>query len=307
MNTVLTIQQLINTYLQDRDIAASSRVTYRYILSYFFRYLINQKKDARKPLRADIISYKEYLVFDCKSEYTIDLYINSLKGFFFWLAEQGYYSNISTGIKNVKRTKGFKKLPLSIDQVNTLLASIDRETICGKRDYAMIRLSLTAGLRVIELSRLRISDLTMNEMIIHRKGSITPNQRISICNKMLFAIEDYLSARLELDEDITVHAPLFATHSLRSKVRKPIHAREVSRVIKDRLHAAGIINKKITAHSLRHTTGCELHNQGVALASIQRFMGHANISTTQLYTQFAELSKMERDKPSQILSSLIKD
>jgi site-specific recombinase XerD len=306
MNTTLSIQQLITNYLQDRDIAASSRVTYKYILSYFFRYLVDMKKDATNPKRTDVITYKEHLVFDCKSDYTIDLYINALKGFFIWLTEQGYYSNITQGIKNVKRVRGFRKLPLSVDQINILLHSIDRETITGKRDYAMIRLSLTAGLRVIELSRLRISNLSANEIIIHRKGSITPNQQMAICNKMHAAIEDYLIERME-NETLEDHTPLFASHSLRSKTRKLLHAGEISRIIKDRLHESGINNKKITAHSLRHTTACVLHSEGMELTSIQRFMGHANISTTQLYTQFAELDKMERDKPSQMLSNLIKD
>lgn len=307
MNTTLTIQSLIGKYLLDRDIASTSRVTYGYILSYFFRYLIKQNKDPRLPSRADIISYKEHLVFDCKSEYTIDLYINALKGFFYWLAEQGYYSNISTGIKNIKRTRGFKKMPLTVANMNTLLSSIDRDTVCGKRDYAMIMLSLTAGLRVIELSRLRISDLAPDEVTIQRKGSITPNQTISICSKMHHAIEDYITARLENDEPIENSSPLFATHSLRSKVRKPIHAREVSRIIKDRLHTAGIRNKKISAHSLRHTAAVQLLESGEALTTIQRFLGHNSVNTTQLYTAYGEIKKLELSRPQKFLSDLIKD
>jgi len=294
---------LIEEYLINRELADSSKVIYRCIIHSFFKFIINCGKDARRPSSPDAIAFKVMLEQSGKSSFTVNLYITSLKTFFTWLQKDGKYDKIPTaGLKRLKKHIGFTKLPLTIEQMNGLLDSINTDNLKGKRDYTMIMLALTTGLRTNEIATITLEDIEGCIVKIKGKGHTTKDQTITIPESVKELINDYITARLE-EEEVTDHSPLFVSHAGRKPVL--LTGNEIGKIIKIRLVQAGLVDKKITAHSLRHTTAVNLINEGVDLPYIQRFMRHANISTTQIYTKRGEYEMLNKIKPQEMLSKLI--
>lgn len=294
---------LIEEYLMNRELAASSKVIYRCIIHSFFKFIINCGKDARRPASPDAIAFKVHLEQSGKSSFTVNLYITTLKTFFTWLHIDGRYDKIPTaGLKRLKKHIGFTKLPLTVDQMNGLLDSITTDNLKGKRDYTMIMLALTTGLRTNEIATILLEDITDCSVKIKGKGHTTKDQVITLPISVKELIDDYVSFRLD-EEDVTNQSPLFVSHAGRKPVL--LTGNEIGKIIKERLVKAGLIDKNITAHSLRHTTAVNLINEGVDLPYIQRFMRHANISTTQIYTKRGEYEMLNKIKPQEMLSKLI--
>lgn len=296
--------RLIEEYLDNRDISTSSKKIYRCIINGFFRFLVITGRDAKRPGVPDAINYRNHLEKIGMSNYTIVLYITSIKTFFTWLAKEGKYDKVPTaGLRKLKKHVGFTKLPLSIDQMNQLLESISTGNLKGKRDYTMMMLALTTGLRTEEMANILLEDITGIRIKIKGKGHTTKDEVITMPESVKELIDDYITSRLEV-EDITDQSPLFTSHSTR--ISSMLTGNEIGKIIKDRLIKAGLKDKDITAHSLRHTTAVNLINEGVELPYVQRFMRHANISTTQIYTKRGEYKMLEVIKPQEKLSNLIK-
>lgn len=304
-DTIRNHKSLIAEYLESRELTRTSKITYESIINLFFRYMVQSGRDATRPTAKDAIAFKYQLEVSGKSPYTIALYIMTLRTFFTWLTESGYYNQVITkGIQRIKKRITYSKLPLTKDQVQQLLSSINQSTTLGKRDALMISMSLTTGLRVNELANVQLQDINGTYVNVIRKGYTTKGQRIEIPESILPLIEDYISERLEHGEEVTSESYLFVSHTTHPS--RNLKANRLSEIIKSRLVRAGIDDPKITAHSLRHTSACFLLEQGFELAVIQRFLGHSNISTTQLYTRYAEYDMLDKQKPQETLSEMIK-
>lgn len=308
MNSPLTVQQLINKFLAQKDIAASSRRTYKTTVNSFFRWLVIKKYNARRPTRENIIEYKADLISEKKSDATTNLYINSLKSFFSWTDETKVYTNIAQKIKAPKRYQGFKKQRLSIDQINILLNSIDRNTIAGQRDYTMILMGFINGLRTIELSRLLIEHIDVARMKAHiqRKGDSQPMQWLPITEEIRNAVSDYIQTRMDNEESLNVDSHLFVSHKNRNHISNPLTAQEIGVIISKRLKACELHSKVITAHSLRHSAATYLLESGWSIYEVQKYMGHASITTTEIYLKSADLVNLHKEKPQETLLNLLK-
>ena len=151
------IHNFCNTFLTDQDVKPSSRETYRKALKVFICWLSDQ--DTHNPVREDILAYKEFLQAQGLSSFTVSGYMVAVRKFFEYLEATIGYPNVAKGIKGAKRSKGFRKDPLTVDQVRDLLNTINRATIQGLRDYALLNLMLRTGLRTIEIIRADIEDI----------------------------------------------------------------------------------------------------------------------------------------------------
>lgn len=306
MSDIITNHQaIISEYLESRELSPNSRITYKNVINIFFRFMVASGRDAKRPTPKDAIAFKYELEKQNKSTFTIALYLMALRTFFTWMVEAGYYDIIITkGLQRIKKRVAYSKLPLNKLQVSQLLNDIDQSNLIGRRDYLMLSIALTTGLRVNELANVQLSDITGTHINVLRKGYNTKSQSIELPESLLPLLEDYISQRIEQGEDVNDTSYLFVSHSMRRSA--PMKANRLSEIIKARLIKAGINNKKITAHSLRHTCACFLLEQGYELAVIQRFMGHNSITTTQIYTRFAEYDLLEKQKPQETLAKMIK-
>lgn len=260
----------------------SSISTYKAALRAFGRHLAAQGICA--PQRADIESFEAALRTAGARDTTIALYMTALRRFFAWLAARGIYADIASGYKPVERVdrQVHRKDALSAADMRIILESIDRSTLKGKRDYALIVLAVVGALRTIELSRATVGSLQTiggaPALRVHGKGRSTDNDFVRISETAAKAVREYLAMRGACASDDSLFVSL-----KRGRVGKCLEARRISEIIKQRLRAAGYDSDRLTAHSLRHT-GVTLALQGGAtLEQVKVYARHSNVQTTLIY------------------------
>lgn len=271
--------ELYNNFVSYLDTSERTTETYRRALMVFARYL--KEHEIEQPTRADIIAFRDHLKERYKPA-TVKIYIVAVRLFFQWLEQMGLYPNIAEHIKGAKIDSTFKKDYLTSSQVKSVLQNIDTATAQGRRDYALMLLMITGGLRDIEIHRANIEDLGTlgNETILHiqGKGREERTEYIKITPEVEKAIRNSIKDR----RTAAGRDPLFISLSNNSKGQR-ISARSVSGIVKKRLVSAGYNSERLTAHSLRHTAVTLALLAGNPLEVVQEFARHRNISTTQMY------------------------
>jgi len=238
-------------FLDLLELRETSKGTYKRQLKLFFRWLEN--RDIVKPNSEAIAAYIVYLEKKKGlSDFTICGYLTAIKLFFSWLETVNKYPDIAKKIKGPKKKNIIKKAFLNNEQVEELLKSIDRATVDGKRDYALINLMVSTGIRIIEVQQAKRGDLIdCCDFVVlwaQGKGKDFKNKHIKLEKAIFAPIYEYLDER-KLSSDTE---PLFASHS-KKNFGQSITIRSISRIVKNRLRAIGINNKKISADSLRLT------------------------------------------------------
>ena len=148
-----TFDRFIN-YL---DASPKTVETYKKALRQFFNYLaIN---GIRQPQREDVIAFRDDLKASGLKPTTVQNYITATRIFFKWTEQEGLYPNIAEHVKGAKLDKNHKKDYLTSSQAKEVLANIKTDTEEGLRNYAILSLMVTGGLRTIEVSRANVGDL----------------------------------------------------------------------------------------------------------------------------------------------------
>ena len=173
------------------------------------------------------------------------------------------------------------KLPetLSAAHLQSLLSSIDPAKPLGKRDLAVLELFYSSGLRLSELCNARFEHLDEDDAILRVTGKGNKTRLVPVGDRALQAISHYLvSERPEL-----VKSGKTSSHIFLSIRGGPLSPDRVRQIVKSRAEQAGLPHK-IYPHLLRHSFATHLLEGGADLRVIQELLGHADISTTQIYT-----------------------
>lgn len=302
MRTTLKLNEIVDEWIAESDILPATKRDYGRKIALWFRWLAGQDIDTRSPERGDVLRFKQSLQAEGKSVYTVNSLITIVKLFYGFCERQGYYTNIAAGIKSSKRMSEYCKLPLTAKQAFRLLDSIDTTTIIGKRDRLMISLMLFNGLRTCEVERINIGDFSKREnepvLYIQRKGRTDKNEIVVLHPSTVEWFEDYIA-----DRDFTDVSPLFISH--KSKCNNRLIKQTIGRIIKQRLALIGISNPKISAHSLRHTFGTLMVEQGVDIETIKDMMGHSDTKTTRIYVEMAQRRHLLHHSPSMAVGNEI--
>ena len=305
MRTTKTLTEIVDEWITLLDALPATKADHRRKIGLWLRWLASQKIDPRSPSRADILRYKQELQKQGKSVFTVNGYITVIKVFYKHCATMRYCDDIAAGIKTSFRTKEHYKHPLTRQQCGDLLASIDRETIVGARDYLMIQLMLTNGLRTCEVERINIGDFDTlegkNVLHIQRKGRIDKHDVVAVPDEVMASLEDYLSMRTD---NLGMDSPLFI-NLMRGREPQRILKATISSIVKERLRAIGIDDPKITAHSLRHTCGSLMVEEGMPIETIQDMLGHNDPATTQIYIDMARQKRLLEHSPSVVIAKII--
>ncbi|MCQ3035845.1 MAG: tyrosine-type recombinase/integrase [Bacilli bacterium] len=269
----------INRYIQTLDRKPITRDSYNRILNSFYEYLISTSK--LTPSKEDIIVYKEYLKEHVGSA-TVQKVMVVLRGFFIDLASNGIYPNIMLGIRGEKINRNFKRSALTIEEVSKLLKKAKKlaTTLEGKRNYAIVSLIATAGLRTIEVERANKNDFSfkgdVHILFIQGKGRDDKSDYAKISNEVYSIIEDYIFARNDNEE------ALFVTHSRNTKPSR-LTTKNIRGIVKELLRRIGIDDPHYSAHSLRHSLATNLIKNGMSINEAQLLLRHKDISTTMFY------------------------
>jgi len=280
--------ELFTRFLAYLDATPKTIETYTRALSQLFNYF--SLNGIRQPQREDIVAFREELKASGHKPTTVQNYITATKLFFKWTAQEGLYPNIAEHLKGAKLNRDHKKDYLTSRQVKEVLAGVDRSTEQGLRDYAILTLMITGGLRTIEVVRADVGDIrTLGDnsvLYVQGKGREEKTEYIKISPQVEKAIWAYLTARGEKDEK----APLFSSTSNNNKGAR-LTTRSVSGIVKTRLQQAGYDSEKLTAHSLRHTAVTLSLLAGKDITEVQQFARHANIATTMIYNHALDKAK----------------
>lgn len=278
----VAIEQMLDGFLGSLDVKPASKETYRKNISRFICYYVS--RNIQQPSRLDILNYKNYLLDAGYTSSTVSGYIIAVRKLFEWLESEKIYPNIAKSIKGARRAKGFRKDVLSVEQVKKVFKKINRKTLNGKRDFAILNLLVRTGLRTVELQRATVADLR-NEggeqvLYIQGKGRDAKDDFVLLTEQTFLPIKEYIRARATARDG----EPLFASHSNKN-FGSQLTVRSVRRVVKRAFLLAGINDARVTAHSLRHTaiTLCLLG--GATLQEAQRMARHTDINTTLIYAQ----------------------
>lgn len=302
MKTTLKLNEIIAEWISECDILPATKQDYERKIALWFRWLAGQDIDTRAPERSHVLEYKQQLQAAGKSVYTVNSLVTILKLFYGFCDRRGYYDNIAAGIKSSKRHTEYSKLPLTAEQAFELLESIDTKTVVGRRDRLMISLMLFNGLRTCEVERINIGDFSTREgepiLCIQRKGRTDKNEIVVLHSNTVQWLEEYIA-----DRDFAEDDPLFISHKRRCDNR--LVRQTIGRIVKQRLLRIGISNPKISAHSLRHTFGALMIEQGVDIETIKDMMGHSDTKTTRIYIEMAQQRRLLHNSPSREVGNLI--
>lgn len=275
---------MLDSFVAYLDASPKTVQTYSRAIRLFLNYL--QDRGISEPTRETVIEYRESLKADHKPS-TVQNYIIAIRLFFQWTEQTGIYPNVAQHVKGAKISKDHKKDYLTSSQVKTVLSGIDRRTAQGRRDFAIVALMVTGGLRDIEVHRANIEDLrTLGDdtvLYLQGKGRDERTDYVKVPAEVEKAIRSSLADR----PDAKGTESLFISLSNNSKGER-ISTRSVSGIVKASLRSAGYNSDRLTAHSLRHTAVTLSLLGGNSLQEVQQFARHSNIATTQIYAHNLE-------------------
>ncbi len=280
----IDLESLFNRWVKFIDAKPKTVETYTRNIRPFFRYL--KENNITYPNRENVIAYKEKLKTTLKPS-SVYAYLAAVKQFFKWTSQEGVYPNIAQNIKGVKIDSGFKKDYLTSGQMRKLLNSVDLSSFKGIRDYAILSLMVTTGLRTIEVCRANIEDIrplgNFTALYVQGKGRDEKTDYVKLEPIIEKSIRDYLATR----EIINSKDPLFASIAHRNNGER-MTPRSISRIVKESMTKVGLISDRLTAHSLRHTTATLNLLNGGTPEETKQLLRHANLNTTLIYSHALE-------------------
>jgi site-specific recombinase XerD len=258
VKTVINYDHYLSRFLQHTKLSSPAKITEPVVRE--FRIHLNRQGLKLKTQNYYLISLRAFLKFLRKRE------IESLNPERIELAKVGA-----------------RDLDLiSQDELNRLMKSPSGGSLQALRDKAMMELLFSTGLRVSELCSLnRDLDLSRDEFSVRGKGEKV--RVVFLSSEAKGAIKAYLDKRGDIDD------ALFAQMGKASKNAKELRLtpRSVERIVKRHATKAGI-TRKVTPHVIRHSFATDLLENGADLRSVQALLGHANITTTQVYTHVTD-------------------
>jgi len=191
---------------------------------------------------------------------------------------------------------------LTADEVKALLRVPDRRTLKGRRDYALLLLMLSSGLRKAEVCSLSIENLTTyrNQTVVDVIGKGQKQRRVALTSEVMEAVLDYqkslknaLPHLLTQESTAAPARPLFFTLGERGNCEPvPLTHKAVDCLMR-RVKKAALLTKRITPHTTRHTFATSLLDKGVDLRTVQELLGHSHIRTTEKYLHTSDEKKID--------------
>jgi integrase/recombinase XerD len=284
--TSLSVEDMAPDGTSEGVVNRNTVVAYRNDLTQTCAYLGRQgvqnwQEVTREHIAAYLLEMRE------NQEYrptTIARKLAALKAFFRYLRANALIA--ADPLENLEAPRIQKEVPhtLTPEQIASLFQQIDLEQPGGRRDFAMFHMLYATGMRVSELVSLDLNDLNLSQATIvcpGRRGRSRRERTLSLSPVVLEATSHYLQ---HVRPQMTLRHPeeqaLFLNHHGERLTRQGFWL-----IIKGYARQAGIVD--ITPHRLRHSFAVLMLREGMELRSVQEMLGHAHISTTQVYSQVA--------------------
>ncbi len=286
-NIKILIDNFLSSKFLENGAAINTVDSYRKDIIFVFDWMLKKNIDLNKISEANLIDYLSFLKSSKYALNTINRKISVIKNFFqFIFIEKIIKNNPSLNINSIKKEK---KLPLVLSEneiIDLINKAFDNYKISNRqkklssyRLYAVLEILYSTGLRVGELLSLKVISLKniKDKYYIKGKGGV---QRLIIFNqKSLEVIKFWINLRNN-EKSFLKNEYLFP----KSNSMKSISRQIIYKDLKSLAMQVNIQDDKISPHSIRHSFATHLLNRGVDLRSLQKMLGHSDISTTEIYT-----------------------
>ncbi|WP_428845467.1 site-specific tyrosine recombinase XerD [Azotosporobacter soli] len=273
------VEEFIHYLAVERGLAQNTLESYGRDLQQFHVYLKNSNLELlRDSSRNIILNYLNTLQAKGRAVSTISRNLAAIKSFYQYLVRQRYLEKDPAA--NLESPKLEKKLPkiLTVGEVEELLKQPNNFMPGGIRDKAMLELLYATGIRVSELISLNSADINLDMGYIKCYGRGSKERVVPLGSIAAKCVQEYITkGRPKLVRTYDELA-LFVNHHGNRLTRQGFW-----KIIKKYAQEANI-TKDITPHTLRHSFATHLLENGADLRSVQEMLGHADISTTQIYT-----------------------
>lgn len=319
---------MVTDFVTWLDRSEKTTKTYMINLKQFVAWMKYQ--GVKNPTRDDVIKYRDWLQTEhdaiqldptstsgwsykldhsghpvrmvCKAN-TVRAYIRSVKQFFEWTENAGFYPNVAKNIHTPKTTTADEHLRdgLTPEEILTIEDHIKSDSMTRQAEaitdaekrrkaeqdarlLAIYMLASNAGLRTIEISRANVKDLVVKNgnaiLYVWGKGKAGPDTAKPLADEVYQAVKAYIDLRSDRP---TGTSPLFVSTSNRSAGQR-LQARTIGSMLKTAMQDAGFDSERITAHSLRHSAGTAVMEvTGQNIYKAQKYMRHQDPKTTEIY------------------------
>ena len=280
----MTIEILLNQFYTDlllvkRD-SQQTAVTYKISAEEFLKWLVSEQIKLKNVSVQNLLYYLIKRQSDGCSELTVAKDISAIRALGDYLVRKGFWQeNHALMLDKPKAARHLPKV-LSVEQIDSLLESIDTSTLSGKRDDALFELIYSCGLRISEACTLQIANVHLEEKLILVHGKGDKERLVPFGQRAFDKIMVYLTEVRPVFTKGRNVAELFVNYR-----GEPISRKGVWKRFQEMEKISGIDAK---VHTLRHSFATHLLSGGADLRSVQELLGHSDLSTTTIYTHVTD-------------------
>lgn len=282
----MTLESQVAAFLNyvqvERGLAPNTVAAYRRDLIKFSRYCQKRNLSPKKVRREHVVDFLGSLYGRGLDSRSVARHLVTLRNFSRFLRQENVIQREPT--EHVESPRVWKRLPkfLAVDEVEKLLSVPAERTPMSLRDKAMLELLYATGLRVSELINLKVAEVQLDAGYLRCLGKGNKERVVPLGRQATRAIEDYLGQGRPKLAGRRPSPCLFLSRRGRKMTRQNFW-----RLLRQRARTAGV-KTHLTPHVLRHSFATHLLEGGADLRSVQLLLGHADISTTQIYTHVAQ-------------------
>jgi integrase/recombinase XerD len=283
----LTLPEGVEEYLLaldvERGLSSNTIQAYERDLAQYLAFL-----DGAEPDQSSVEGYVAYLRGENLASSTVSRKIAAIRGLHRFLVIEGLRQTDPTLLlESPRRPEPFPKA-LTVDEAIHLVEAPDITTIKGRRDSALLEFLYATGARVSEAVGVDLGHIDLEDKVVIVTGKGAKQRLVPIGGKAVVAISRWLPDRLNLVRSSQRGDPLFLN----------LRGRRLSRqgtfeVVRANARKAGIQDQKVSPHVLRHSAATHMVEAGADLRTVQEILGHATISTTQIYTKVSPAHLVE--------------
>lgn len=286
------IQDYLHHLRIEQGLAVNTIKSYQLDLSKYKEFLLSKKKNFfSETTKSDVLLYLEKLNEDGLAPSSTSRMMSCLRRFYQYLQQENVIK--TNPMENIQLPKKKQSLPksLTISEVDRILSAPDHHTVLGLRDRAILEVLYATGLRVSELVDLTLGEVHLELGFLQTIGKGNKERIVPLGEEAAYWIEEYLqTSRPALSKGRKTTPHLFLNFHGQGFTRQGIW-KNLKKIVQK-----AQINKNVSPHMLRHSFATHILENGADLRIVQELLGHADISTTQIYTHISKERMVESYK-----------
>ena len=263
----------------ERSLSDNTLDAYTRDVSRFLEWLSDEGIRPQDVVLDDLHRFASTLYDMSISPRSIARILSGVRSLYYFLLVEGYIEQDPTELLESPKVGAHLPEVLTAEEIEAIESTIDQSLPEERRDYTIIELLYSCGLRVSELCELCISDLSLKDGYMRVRGKGSKQRLVPMSERMVELLEIWLQERSEMDIKPGEEDYVFLSH----RRKKHLSRITVFHNIKMYVERAGI-TKNISPHTFRHTFATHLLEGGANLRAIQAMLGHESIGTTEIYT-----------------------